>query len=134
MVRSCLGARGMRSGDYSVAGFAKRLRRPQPGCPPRRFGDTAPLSAGRLSECLLRLLFPANVPRTSSLAGSVLDRATRCNSPAGADSVGDEDPALGPTDAFSIQFTKLEYSHTPQKADGSLDVPIKWSWDLKANK
>ncbi len=39
-----------------------------------------------------------------------------------------------PTDAFSIDFTKIEYSYTLQKADGTADAPTRWSWDVKANK
>jgi type VI secretion system secreted protein Hcp len=39
-----------------------------------------------------------------------------------------------PVDQFSLNFAKVEKEYKPQKADGSLDSPIKAGWDLKANK
>ena len=39
-----------------------------------------------------------------------------------------------PTDQFSLNFAKIEFSDSPQKADGSLDAAVVASWDLKANK
>jgi len=39
-----------------------------------------------------------------------------------------------PVDQFSLNFAKIEKEYKPQKADGSLDSPIKAGWDLKANK
>lgn len=39
-----------------------------------------------------------------------------------------------PTDQFSLNFAKVEFAYYPQKADGSLDAPVKGGWDLKANK
>ena len=33
-----------------------------------------------------------------------------------------------------MAFAKIEYSYTPQKADGSADAAITAGWDLKANK
>lgn len=39
-----------------------------------------------------------------------------------------------PTDQFSLNFTKIEFEYKTQKADGTLDAPIKASWDLKTNK
>lgn len=39
-----------------------------------------------------------------------------------------------PTDQVSMAFAKIEYSYTPQKADGSSDAAITAGWDLKANK
>jgi type VI secretion system secreted protein Hcp len=39
-----------------------------------------------------------------------------------------------PTDQVSMAFAKIEYSYTPQKADGSADAAITAGWDLKANK
>jgi type VI secretion system secreted protein Hcp len=38
-----------------------------------------------------------------------------------------------PTDQFSLNFTKIEYSYSPQKADGSLDTAVKGSWNVKEN-
>ena len=34
-----------------------------------------------------------------------------------------------PHDAFSLNFVKLSYDYTPQKADGSLDAPVHGGWD-----
>lgn len=39
-----------------------------------------------------------------------------------------------PMDSFSIDFAKIEYSYTLQKADGTPDTAIKWSWDLKQGR
>ena len=38
-----------------------------------------------------------------------------------------------PTDQFSVNFTKIEFSYQPQKADGTLDTAVKASWNLKEN-
>lgn len=38
-----------------------------------------------------------------------------------------------PNDSFSINYAKIEFSYSPQKADGSLDTAIKASWNLKEN-
>lgn len=39
-----------------------------------------------------------------------------------------------PTDQVSFNFGKIEVEYKPQKADGTLDTPIKAGWDLKQNK
>lgn len=39
-----------------------------------------------------------------------------------------------PTDQISLNFSKVEFEYSPQKADGSLDSPVKTGYDLKANK
>lgn len=39
-----------------------------------------------------------------------------------------------PTDQVSLNFTKIEQSYYPQKADGSLDSPVKGGYDVKSNK
>ena len=39
-----------------------------------------------------------------------------------------------PTEQVSLNFSKIEYEYTPQKADGTLDGPVKAGYDLKANK
>ena len=39
-----------------------------------------------------------------------------------------------PTDQVSLNFAKIEFEYKPQKADGSMDSPIKVGYDLKANK
>ncbi len=39
-----------------------------------------------------------------------------------------------PMDSVDIGFTKIEYAYTSQKTDGTLDAPVRWGWDLKANK
>lgn len=38
-----------------------------------------------------------------------------------------------PTESFSLAYSKIEFSYAPQKADGSLDTPIKTGWDVKNN-
>jgi type VI secretion system secreted protein Hcp len=38
-----------------------------------------------------------------------------------------------PTESVSLNFTKIEWEYTPQKADGSADTPVRGSWDLKTN-
>jgi type VI secretion system secreted protein Hcp len=42
--------------------------------------------------------------------------------------------ASGVDEQFSLNFTKIEFEYKPQKADGSLDAPVKAGYDLKANK
>jgi type VI secretion system secreted protein Hcp len=39
-----------------------------------------------------------------------------------------------PVDQISLNFSKVEYEYKPQKADGSLDSPVKAGYDLKLNK
>jgi len=39
-----------------------------------------------------------------------------------------------PTEQISLNFSKIEYEYKPQKADGTLDGPVKAGYDLKANK
>jgi type VI secretion system secreted protein Hcp len=39
-----------------------------------------------------------------------------------------------PEDAFSFNFAKIEYAYSPQRADGSLDQPVVFSYDLKQAK
>ncbi len=39
-----------------------------------------------------------------------------------------------PTDQVSLNFSKIEFEYKPQKADGTLDAPIKAGWDQKLNK
>jgi type VI secretion system secreted protein Hcp len=41
-----------------------------------------------------------------------------------------EDVGSFPIDAFSFQFGRIEYSYTPQKADGTPGTPITWNWDI----
>lgn len=41
---------------------------------------------------------------------------------------------LVPKDRVSLNFAKIEAEYRPQKADGSLDNPVKVGYDLKANK
>lgn len=38
-----------------------------------------------------------------------------------------------PVDQISLNFAKIEHSYKPQKADGTLDSPVKTGWDLKKN-
>lgn len=39
-----------------------------------------------------------------------------------------------PTDQCSLNFGKIEFEYKPQKADGTLDSPVKTGWDLKTNQ
>jgi type VI secretion system secreted protein Hcp len=39
-----------------------------------------------------------------------------------------------PVDQISFNFSKIEYEYKPQKADGTLDAPVKTGYDLKLNK
>lgn len=39
-----------------------------------------------------------------------------------------------PMESLSFNYTKIEYSYSPTKSDGSLDKPIVSTYDLKANK
>ena len=39
-----------------------------------------------------------------------------------------------PMDQISLAFSKIEMEFRPQKADGSVDTPVKAGWDVKQNK
>ncbi len=39
-----------------------------------------------------------------------------------------------PTDQVSLNFAKIEFSYAVQRADGTLDAPVKAGWDIKLNK
>lgn len=41
---------------------------------------------------------------------------------------------LVPTDQFSLNFAKIEYSHAQQNRDGTLGKPVVAGWDLATNK
>jgi type VI secretion system secreted protein Hcp len=47
---------------------------------------------------------------------------------------GSNGSSVVPTDQFSINFAKIEYSLQPQDAKGNVGAPTKMGWDLKANK
>jgi type VI secretion system secreted protein Hcp len=38
------------------------------------------------------------------------------------------------SDQISMAFAKVEYSYYPQKADGSLEAPVTFRFDIKGNK
>lgn len=38
-----------------------------------------------------------------------------------------------PMDQISLSFSKIEFEYKPQKADGSLDSPVKAGYDVKQN-
>ncbi len=42
--------------------------------------------------------------------------------------------AAAPAEQMSLNYAKIEFEYKPQKADGSLDAPVKAGYDLKANK
>jgi type VI secretion system secreted protein Hcp len=44
------------------------------------------------------------------------------------------DPHSLPADQISLNFAKVEFEYKAQKADGTLDGPLKMGYDLKANK
>ncbi len=46
----------------------------------------------------------------------------------------DAQGAQVPTDQFALNFAKIEFTYAPQKADGSLDSPVIFKYDLKAGK
>jgi len=39
-----------------------------------------------------------------------------------------------PAEQIALNFSKIELSYAPQKADGSLDSPVVHNWNLKENK
>jgi type VI secretion system secreted protein Hcp len=39
-----------------------------------------------------------------------------------------------PIDQVAFNFGRIEVEYRPQKADGSLDTPVKAGWDVKSNK
>lgn len=39
-----------------------------------------------------------------------------------------------PAEQIALNFSKIEVSYAPQKADGSLDAPVVHNWNLKENK
>ncbi|MGI0036842.1 MAG: type VI secretion system tube protein Hcp [Nitrososphaera sp.] len=39
-----------------------------------------------------------------------------------------------PAESFRLNFAKIEYEYTPQKADGSMDAAVKAGYDLALNK
>lgn len=39
-----------------------------------------------------------------------------------------------PEDAFSLNYAKIEFDYFPQKADGSIDSPVVFSFDRVANR
>ncbi len=39
-----------------------------------------------------------------------------------------------PTDQISLNFSKVVFTYTPQKADGSKDSPVDGGWDQKKEK
>lgn len=47
---------------------------------------------------------------------------------------GSEGSNALPVDQFSLNFTKIEFSYSPQKVDGKLDAPIVVKYDQKASK
>jgi len=38
-----------------------------------------------------------------------------------------------PSESLSLNFTKIEWRYTPQKADGSADTPVVTTWNLATN-
>lgn len=39
-----------------------------------------------------------------------------------------------PTDSFSLNFAKIEFDFMPQRADGSLDTPVVFNFDVQGNR
>lgn len=39
-----------------------------------------------------------------------------------------------PVEQFSLSYSKVEWSYTPQSSSGKAGTPIKAGWDLKTNK
>ena len=40
----------------------------------------------------------------------------------------------GPTETFTLAFSKVEFEYKPQKPDGTLGPAAVFSWDLKTNR
>jgi len=38
-----------------------------------------------------------------------------------------------PTESISLNFTKIEWTYVPQKADGTADTPVVTTWNVAAN-
>lgn len=47
---------------------------------------------------------------------------------------GSEGSQALPTESFSLNYAKIEFNYSPQKAEGGLDAPVIAKYDLKANK
>ena len=47
--------------------------------------------------------------------------------------VGGAESADTAMDQVALRFARVDYEFRPQKADGSLDAPVKGSWDVKKN-
>ena len=47
---------------------------------------------------------------------------------------GSEAAPETPMDQISFNFGQIQYEYREEKADGSLDAPIKAGWDVKKNK
>ena len=39
-----------------------------------------------------------------------------------------------PVEQFSLSYSKVEWSYTPQSSSGKAGTPITAGWDLKTNK
>jgi type VI secretion system secreted protein Hcp len=48
--------------------------------------------------------------------------------------IGGSELGDAPMDQASLGFSTIQMEYKPQKADGSLDAPVKAGWDLKQNK
>jgi type VI secretion system secreted protein Hcp len=46
---------------------------------------------------------------------------------------GDSEGAA-PTEQFSLNFSKVEFSYTPRSAKGTSELPVTGGWDLTQNK
>jgi type VI secretion system secreted protein Hcp len=46
---------------------------------------------------------------------------------------GSTHETTGPMDQVSLGFARIEVEYRPQKADGSLDAPVKAGWDVVKN-
>ncbi len=47
---------------------------------------------------------------------------------------GSGQSAIIPTEQISLNFAAIEMEYRAQKADGTLDAPVKTGYDRKANK
>jgi type VI secretion system secreted protein Hcp len=75
---------------------------------------TARRAAGKAQQEFLVFKFKEVVVTSYQLGGSELGDA--------------------PMDQVSLGFSTIQMEYSPQKADGSLDTPVKAGWDLKQNK
>ena len=102
---------------------------------------TAVFPASRSSAAVDMFLKLADSQGTTLIEGESLDKQHPKEIVISSFSQGVSVPISGPigggdvpSESLSLNFTKIEWRYTPQKADGSPDAPVIATWDLAANK